>query len=133
MAAARVLVEEKISSNSEAVEKYENVATVFNNDHDNSAGLGVGDDLHYVETSEGKLIECGGVEGRYVRLFSRGSHIDAKNHYTEVEVYGTPASCQPIRRRLKRCRASLPMGPKRAFVNFGAVFYTRVVSHSVWN
>jgi len=65
--------------------------TVFNNDYDNSAGLGIGQDLGYVETSEGKLIDCGGVEGRYVRLYSNGNHIDPKNHYAEVEVFGRPA------------------------------------------
>lgn len=64
--------------------------TVYNTDYDNSSGMGIGDDLGYVETSEGKLVDCGGVEGRYVRLYSRGNHIDAKNHYTEVEVFGRP-------------------------------------------
>lgn len=64
--------------------------TVFNNDYDNTSGQGIGEDLGYVETSEGKLVDAGGVEGRYVRLFSRGSHLDDKNHYTEVEVFGKP-------------------------------------------
>jgi len=66
--------------------------TVFNNDHDNSSGLGIGDDMGYVETAEGKLIDCRGVEGRYVRLYSKGNHVDGKNHYTEVEVYGRPSA-----------------------------------------
>jgi hypothetical protein len=66
--------------------------TVYNSDHDNSSGLGIGSDLGYVETSEGKLIDCRGVEARYVRLYSQGSHIDDKNHYTEVEIYGRPAA-----------------------------------------
>jgi hypothetical protein len=44
--------------------------------------------MGYVETSEGKLVDCRGAEGRYVRLYSKGNHIDDKNHYTEVEVYG---------------------------------------------
>ena len=30
----------------------ENIHTLFNNDMDNSAGFGVGNDMHYVETSE---------------------------------------------------------------------------------
>ncbi|HID22652.1 MAG TPA: discoidin domain-containing protein [Planctomycetaceae bacterium] len=64
--------------------------TVFNSDHDNSSWLGTGKDKGYVETSEGKLIDCKGIEGRFVRLYSRGNHIDPKNHYTEVEVYGIP-------------------------------------------
>ncbi len=67
-------------------------ATVFNNDYDNSSGQGIGQDMGYVETSEGKLIDCQGHEGRYVRLYCNGSHIDVKNHYTEVEVYGKPAA-----------------------------------------
>jgi hypothetical protein len=67
------------------------VHTVFNNDHDNSAGLGLGHDKEYWETYEGKLIDTQGVVGRYVRLYSKGSTADDQNHYTEVEVYGLPA------------------------------------------
>ena len=68
-----------------------NVQTVFNNDHDNSAGLGIGSDMHYVETSEGKLIDAKGVRGRYVRLYSGGNSNNDLNHYIEVEVYGKAA------------------------------------------
>jgi hypothetical protein len=66
--------------------------TVFNNDYDNTSGLGIGSDMGYVETSEGKLIDCRGVEGRFVRLYSSGSTVDGKNHYTEVEIYGRPGA-----------------------------------------
>lgn len=66
------------------------VHTVFNNDHDNSSGLGAGGDLAYVETFEGKLIEVKGRRGRYVRLYSNGNTTDAMNHCVEVEVYGLP-------------------------------------------
>ncbi|MFC1492934.1 hypothetical protein ACFL6O_03170 [candidate division KSB1 bacterium] len=68
----------------------ENVTTIFNNDNDNSAGMGVGTDLHYVETSEGKLINARGVQGRYVRLYSNGNTTNDLNHYIEVEIYGVP-------------------------------------------
>jgi hypothetical protein len=68
------------------------VRTLFNNDQDNSAGLGIGKDREYFETSEGKLIEAKGVTARYVRLYSKGStYSDQMNRYTEVEVYGLPA------------------------------------------
>ena len=67
-----------------------NVITVFNNDRTNAAGLGIGTDLRYVETAEGKLIDAKGVEARYVRLFSNGSDKAETNHYVEVEVYGKP-------------------------------------------
>ena len=62
--------------------------TLFNNDHDNSLGLGVGEDLLYIETYEGKLIDAQGIEGRYVRLYSQGNYRTEMNDYTEVEVHG---------------------------------------------
>jgi len=69
----------------------EGVTTLFNNDQDNSAGLGIGKDREYFETSEGKLLDAKGVKARYVRLYSKGStYNDPLNRYTEVEVYGLP-------------------------------------------
>lgn len=67
-----------------------NVRTIFNNDIDNTAGRGVGKDMSYIETAEGKLIDAKGVQGRYVRLYSRGNTANELNHYIEVEVYGKP-------------------------------------------
>jgi len=67
-----------------------NVHTLFNNDADNSSGLGIGSDMHYVETSEGKLIDAKGVRARYVRLRSNGNSSNELNHYIEVEVFGAP-------------------------------------------
>jgi hypothetical protein len=68
-----------------------NVRTLFNNDDDNSSGLGAGSDMHYVETAEGKLIDAKGVLSRYVRLYSDGNSSNELNHYIEVEVFGKPA------------------------------------------
>src|SRR5436853_12352 len=65
----------------------ENVRTVFNNDQDNSAGLGVGKDNEYFEMAEGKLIEVKGEKARYVRCYSKGSTADEQNHYIEVEIH----------------------------------------------
>ena len=67
-----------------------NVRTLFNNDIDNSAGIGVGEDMHYTETNEGKLIDAKGVNARYVRLYSNGNTSNDLNHYIEVAVYGKP-------------------------------------------
>ena len=67
-----------------------NVKTLFNNDTDNSAGLGLGTDMHYLENNMGELIDAKGVEARYVRLYSNGNSHDDLNHYVEVEVYGRP-------------------------------------------
>ncbi|MHC4741843.1 MAG: hypothetical protein ACYS8Z_08035 [Planctomycetota bacterium] len=69
-----------------------NVRTLFNNDHDNSAGLGVGKNLHYVGTNQGNLINAKGVKARYVRLYSNGNNNTEFNHYIEVEVYGKPVN-----------------------------------------
>ena len=70
------------------------VTTVFNNDIDNSAGLGIGIDMHYTETSEGELIDClsqGSPKGRYVRLYSNGNTRNECNPYVEIEIFGQPA------------------------------------------
>jgi len=65
-----------------------NVQTLFNNDHDNSSGLGVGKDKEYIDTNEGRLVDAGGKKARYIRLYSRGNTSNELNHYIEVEVYG---------------------------------------------
>lgn len=67
------------------------VKTLFNNDHDNSAGLGLGSDKEYWEVHEGKLVDAKETKARFVRLYSAGSTEDDQNHYTEVAVYGRPA------------------------------------------
>jgi len=68
-----------------------NVRTIFNNDHDNTAGMGKGAEMNYVETAEGKLVDAKGGVARFVRLYSRGNNANELNHYVEVEVYGLPA------------------------------------------
>lgn len=66
------------------------VKTLFNNDFDNSSGYGAGENLNYIETNEGKLIDAKGYQARYVRLHSNGNNDNELNHYTEVEIYGKP-------------------------------------------
>ena len=68
-----------------------NLRTLFNNDTDNSAGLGAGTDMHYVETNKGELIDAKGAKARYIRLYSNGNNFNDLNHYIEVEVYGKAA------------------------------------------
>lgn len=69
----------------------QNVRTLYNNDHDNSSGKGVGKDLAYVEVNTGRLVDAKGEKARYVRLYSKGSTAGEMNHYVEVEVFGRPA------------------------------------------
>ena len=66
------------------------VRTIFNNDQESKAGLGVGTDREYFETFEGRLINAKGAKARYIRFYSKGSTESALNEYTEIEVYGRP-------------------------------------------
>ncbi len=68
-----------------------NVRTLYSNDHDNSAGLGVGEAWEYFETNEGHLVDANGAVAQYVRCYSNGSTADDLNRYTELEVYALPA------------------------------------------
>ena len=68
----------------------QNVRTLYNNDDDNTAKLGKGADLAYVETNQGRVIDAKGATARYVRLYSNGNTSDELNHYCEVEIYGQP-------------------------------------------
>lgn len=71
----------------------ENVKTVFNNDFDNSSGMGLGKNLEFIEDYRGKVIDARDAKGkpakgRYVRLYSKGNTSNDMNHYIEVEVFG---------------------------------------------
>ena len=73
----------------------ENVTELFNNDTENVAGLGVGFDKQYFETRQGKLIAAKkGLRARYLRFYSKGSHLNPLNCYQEIEVYGQPVKGQ---------------------------------------
>jgi hypothetical protein len=67
------------------------VTTLYNNDIDNSLGLGTGKDLSYIESNIGRIVDAQGKSARYVRLYSNGNTSNELNHYCEVEVFGTPA------------------------------------------
>lgn len=65
-----------------------NVRTVYNNDFDNSSGLGAGPDKEYIDSHEGLLIDVAGAGARYLRLYGNGNSENDLNHCTEIEVYG---------------------------------------------
>ena len=69
-----------------------NVKTLFNNDIDNSLGLGTGTDKHYIDTSEGKLIDAKGTKARFVRMYSNGNNQNDMNHYIEASIFGRPVN-----------------------------------------
>ena len=67
------------------------VTTLYNNDTDNSSGLGIGTDKQYFETRYGRVIDGKGAVGRYVRSYTKGSSQSAINVHQELEVFGLPA------------------------------------------
>jgi len=66
----------------------EGVTTLYNNDYDNSAGLGVGTDKEYIESHKGRLIDAEGITGRYIRVYGKGNTANDFNHFIEIEVWG---------------------------------------------
>ncbi|MEM9420177.1 MAG: discoidin domain-containing protein [Planctomycetota bacterium] len=76
-------------SNDESFES--GVTTIYNNDYDNSAEMGKGNDPPYIESRFGQLVDGKGTSGRYVRLHANGNTANENNHYTEVEIFGRPA------------------------------------------
>lgn len=74
-----------------------NVRTLYNNDGDNSAGLGAGADREYVETFQGLQVEAGSARARVVRVYTNGSVYlsgteDPMSQFTELEVHGGPVN-----------------------------------------
>lgn len=88
----------------------QDVTTVFNNDHDNSSGLGVGENKEYIDDFFGKTIAVPSIQARYIRVYSNGSYLDRgamdlSNYYTEIEVYGGESVSQeriPLKVELPR-------------------------------
>ena len=68
-----------------------NVRTIFNNDHDNTSGLGTGADEEYIESYKSKFLDLKGIHARSIRFYSKGNTTDDFNHYVEAEVFGKPA------------------------------------------
>jgi len=67
------------------------VTTLFNNDTDNSSGLGVGTDREYFELQFGRVVPAKGIKARYVRGYIKGSNQAVINCWQEIEVYALPA------------------------------------------
>lgn len=69
---------------------------IFNNDHDDTSGMGIGTNESWIETNHGHAIRTNGVRGRYVRLYSNGRSCDDTNQWIEVEVYGRRTSTRQV-------------------------------------
>jgi hypothetical protein len=73
--------------------------TLFNNDHDNSVGKGIGADREYIESANGKVLQANGEIGTYLRLYSNGNTTNDMNHYIEVAIYAIPAEGAEVQER----------------------------------
>ncbi len=67
------------------------VTTLYNNDTDNTSGLGIGTDREYFERHFGRVFDAKGVKARYVRGYTKGSNLSALNCWQEIEIYALPA------------------------------------------
>jgi len=67
------------------------VTTLYNNDTDNTSGLGVGTDREYFERHFGRVFDAKGAKARYVRGYTKGSNLSALNCWQEIEIYALPA------------------------------------------
>jgi Na+-transporting NADH:ubiquinone oxidoreductase subunit NqrC len=71
-----------------------NVRTLFNNDHDDSTGLGAGKDTAYYARWWSELVDARGDDkkgtpARYVRVYSNGgASIDDMTRFVEIQIYG---------------------------------------------
>jgi hypothetical protein len=106
----------------------EGVRTIFNNDQNNSSGMGIGKEREFYESRFGHRIECPGknyegIVARYVRLYSNGNSFDPTNQYIEVEVIGKPLDPRAAPSAAQRQRATL--------TNW--VFTPRPAFYSQWN
>lgn len=66
----------------------ENVRTLFNNDHDNTADFGKGDDKAYYARWWGQIVDAKGSEARYVRVYTNGGINGENTRFVEIAVYG---------------------------------------------
>jgi len=70
-----------------------NARTLFNNDHDNSAGMGKGKDTAFTSRWWGELVDARGADGkgtraRYVRVHTSEGMEGEWARFVEVDVYG---------------------------------------------
>lgn len=76
-----------------------NVRTLFNNDHDDSAGLGVGQDTAFFARWWGELVDARGesnegTPARCVRVYTDGGCGGADTRFVEIAVYGQAEQLQ---------------------------------------
>jgi hypothetical protein len=71
----------------------QNVRMLFNNDHDDSSGLGAGSDTAYFSRWWGELVDTRGrdylgITARFVRVYTNGGAAGEDTRIVEIAVYG---------------------------------------------
>lgn len=71
-----------------------NATTLFNNDHDNSSGLGTGDDSAFYSRWWGEIVDArgpdmAGTAARYIRVHTADGTAYEPPRFVEIAVYGT--------------------------------------------
>ena len=79
----------------------QNVRTLFNNDHDNSAGMGKGSDTAYIPTGLGEIVDARNEDltlatARYIRVYTGKSTDGLLPRYVEIAVYGKPTLTKKV-------------------------------------
>ncbi len=64
------------------------VITLYNNDFDNSAGFGVGEDKEYKDNDKGRLIDGKDTKAQYVRVYGQGNTANDLTNFVELEIWG---------------------------------------------
>lgn len=64
------------------------VTTLYNNDFDNSAGMGAGEDKEYKDNDKGRLIDGKDTKARYVRVYGQGNTANDLTNFVELEIWG---------------------------------------------
>ena len=69
------------------------VRTLFNNDHDDSSGLGKGADTAYHARWWGEIVDArgdanAGTRARFVRVYTNGGAAEEETRFVEIAVYG---------------------------------------------
>ena len=84
-----------------------NARAIFNNDNDNTTKLGAGQDMNYVETSEGKLIDAKGALRQGLRASEAAEQLWLLTSAQQCGS-GPGVGASPVLRRCRALRGSVP-------------------------
>lgn len=69
--------------------------TIFNNDSDNSAGVGIGTHSEYIETQDGKVFTIPDINAQYIQVWSGDDNLGGNATLVEIEAFESIVSVEP--------------------------------------